>query len=83
MKYNCPNGHGESDIYPVCLVCEAKMDTQLDPIPTLKEMLDADKAVTEEPVYLEKIEVATPKPKKRFRLKDWYITATCLVQMAK
>jgi hypothetical protein len=70
MKYNCPNGHGESDIYPVCLVCEAKMDTQLDPIPTLKEMLDADKAVTEEPVYLEKIEVATPKPKKRFRLKD-------------
>jgi hypothetical protein len=70
MKYNCPNGHGESDIYPVCLVCETKMDTQLDPIPTLKEMLDADKAVTEEPVYLEKIEVATPKPKKRFRLKD-------------
>jgi hypothetical protein len=68
MKYNCPNGHGESDIYPVCLVCEIKMDTQLDPIPTLKEMLDADKA--EEPVYLEKIEVATPKPKKRFRLKD-------------
>lgn len=81
MKYNCPNGHGESDIYPVCLVCEIKMDTQLDPIPTLKEMLDADKA--EEPVYLEKIEVATPKPKKRFRLKDWYITDTCLVQMAK
>jgi hypothetical protein len=80
MKYNCPNGHGDSDIYPVCLVCEAKMDTQLDPIPTLKEILDADKPKAveavkeeieeEEPVYIEKIEVATPKPKKRFRLKD-------------
>lgn len=25
MRYKCPNGHGKSDIYPICMNCEANM----------------------------------------------------------
>jgi len=57
MKYTCPNGHGSSDIYPICHTCEATMNT-------------ASKAIVEEAPKKEvieetpKVEVASSKKKK-------------------
>ena len=60
MKYTCPNGHGSSDIYPICHNCEAKMNTA--DTPKAQAPKAAEPVIVEEAAKEEVIEA--PKKKK-------------------
>jgi hypothetical protein len=51
MKYTCPNGHGSSDIYPICHNCEAKMNTaDTSKAPKAAEPVIVEEATKEEEI---------------------------------
>ena len=55
MKYTCPNGHGSSDIYPICHNCEATMNTADTPkAPKAAEPVIVEEATKEEEVKEQK-----------------------------